>query len=366
MRLRDQSSLQERSPMSREVSVYIAPSIPHIHGENLMVQLARYRANSMMRFRPYAQAAMRLYRNAYSVSKRQAPVRRGYQTSRGNSTRGTDGSGVTTQYDKKTIYYKRRMPRYKKRQWIRFSRKVNAVLEKGLGTKTCLFNTPVTDVNPVGGQGVITVGFYAQNGLADLPGNNYAGLKDIHAMMSNDPMNLTGKMKFKSGILDVTFQAETDNTVGLELDIYELVFNGKTSPYTNVNAMFVQAAAVTQNISGAGTGLTITTRGCTPFDLPEVFSIGHFSVQKKVKYLLPPGNTCTYQIRDPKMYILNKEDVLDQISMNCQKKGVTRVLYAIFKPVVSGAAQVRLNAGVTRKYSYHVTESNTTQDQLLP
>lgn len=296
----------------------------------------------------------------YNKFRPRAPQRR---PQRG---RITDGVGVTTQYDKKTVYYKKRMPYRKKMAWRRFSRKVNAVIEKQMGTRTVVFNNPTQSVNAVGQQATLTIGFFCTGGLADGVLQNYCGLRDLYTLANNDPINRTGKLKFKSGVLDVTFQAANDNPVGLELDVYEFVFNGKEAPFTNVNDIFTQAAAITGPISGAGNSLSIVDRGVTPFDLPEAFSIGHFSIKKKTKYLLPPGNTATYQIRDPRMKVWNKEDLLDDNGTFAgSKKGAT-VLYAIFKPVVSPGLSVTLNAGVTRKYSYYINESSADLDQRFP
>jgi len=290
---------------------------------------------------------------------------RGSQTDTGNK-RVTDGVGVSTQYDRKTIYLKKKMPYRKKQAWKKFSQKVNAVLEKNLGTKTFLFNRFITGSNAAAAQGILTIGLYSNGGLADAPGQNYCGLKDLFEIANNDPMDETGKIKFKSAVLDVTFQASGENTYGTELDVYELWFNGKDCPFSNVNDIFAQAASDTTSISGTGTSISITQRGVTPFDIPQAFSIGHFSVYKKIKYLLPPGGTATYQIRDPRLHIFNKRDILDANGRIAPSKKVFRVLYAIYKPVAATAlATVTLNAGVTRKYSYYVMQSNATTDQIV-
>jgi len=285
--------------------------------------------------------------------------------------RTTDGLGVTNQNDRRVIYVKKKMPSYKKRPWVSFVRKVNRVIESGLGTKTVLFNTYIEDTNAANLQGILTIGFYGGTGLADAPPTgvaNYCGLRDIGVMMANDPMDATGSMKIKSAILDVTYQAALDNQIRTELDVYELWFSNQDCPYTNVNAIFQAAASVTSNISGTGTGLNITTRGVTPFDLPEAFKIAKMSVYKKTKYLLAPGEACTYQIRDPRMHEFNKYDILDNLANDSMVPGkrVMRVLYSIFKPVVGSASTVTLTAGVTRKYAYYVMESNKSGDQRLP
>jgi len=53
------------------------------------------------------------------------------------------GIGITGQHDKRLVYLKRTMPRYKKRRWKSFINKVAAVSEKDLGTRSVLFNRVV-------------------------------------------------------------------------------------------------------------------------------------------------------------------------------------------------------------------------------
>jgi len=321
-------------------------------------------------YRPFRRNAFTNVRTLMGGAGTAIQAYRGYRN-RGPPTRTrrrrvTDGTGVTTQYDRKTIYVKKRMPYKKKMAWRKFSRKVNAVLEKQMGTRTVVFNNACQASNALNQQATLTIGFYCTGGLNDAPLANYCGLRDLYTLADNDPVNRTGKLKFKSGVLDVTFQASGDNVVGTELDVYEFVFNGKEAPFSNVNDIFGQAAAITAPISGGGNSLSIVDRGVTPFDLPEAFSIGHFSIKKKTKYLLSPGNTATYQIRDPRMKVWNKEDVLDDNgTFASSKKGAT-VLYAIFKPVVYPGFSVTLNAGVTRKYSYFINESSADLDQRFP
>lgn len=325
------------------------------------MQLTRYRANQMMKYRPVANAAMGLFnrayqnRNVWKSKSRTRPM---------NKKRVSDGRGITGQFDKTLIYKKKKMPYRKKKSWISFSRKVRAVFEKELGTKTVLFNTQIQGTNGIGLQGILTIGLYGCDGLADAAVSNYCGLKDLNQIMSNDPMDVTGKAKFKSAVLDVTFSAASNNTAATEVDVYELWFNGKDCPFTSVNAIFGAAEANTGTISGAGTEIRIVDRGATPFDLPNAFSIGHFSVAKKMKYFLPPAGTFTYQIRDPRTFVFNKADVLDTDSIAPSKK-CFRVLYVIYKPVTGTILENTLFAGVTRKYSYSVLEQTADKDNIL-
>jgi len=50
------------------------------------------------------------------------------------------GGGVTTQHDKRFVYAKKRQPRFKRKRWGRFVKKVHAVAEKDYGTRTVVMN----------------------------------------------------------------------------------------------------------------------------------------------------------------------------------------------------------------------------------
>lgn len=294
---------------------------------------------------------------------------------------GTSGVGVTSQYDRKTVYYKKNMPRWKKRKWIGFVKKVEAAELKGIGTKTVVRNAllegTITPANVPVSQGMLNAVLYGADGGAD--GLTGCGFQDLKVIFSNDlQMDApTNKGHFASAVLDATLiNASTypeggvadANYGNLEVDVYEFVMTRKTDA-TGVGGIYADAALVTESINGAGTSLEITQRGVTPFDLPDALSRG-IKIMKKTKYFLSPGQTATYQMRDPKNYVIRR-DAIDDNDENFARPKLTKGITVIYKctPVSTGdptkIPTAKLRMGVTRKYMYKVTQDNTDQDQLI-
>ena len=77
-------------------------------------------------------------------------------TNRTRTQGNVSGIGVTTQRDSRFVYAKRRMPRYRRNRWKRFGRKVNAIAEKELGSRTVVRNFTTAAINPTDGDHLLT------------------------------------------------------------------------------------------------------------------------------------------------------------------------------------------------------------------
>ena len=128
------------------------------------------------RYGPYlAQyAARKVGRRLFSNSRRSSlPSRR---------RRMRSGQGITAQHDQRLIYRKRYMPKRRKSQWRTFVKKVKAVKDKDLGTRTYVMNQQVTQTNTDG-----TAQMCYTNGLYTLNGSN--GLADMNDLAIKENVN---------------------------------------------------------------------------------------------------------------------------------------------------------------------------------
>lgn len=283
-------------------------------------------------------------------------------------SRNTTGNGVTSQYDTRWVYKKKSMPKYKRRRWIRFCKKVNASLFKDIGTKTIVRNGQLTQAWTDDGQRMFTATIYGADG-----GGNVLlqqGNDDLKTIFNTDTAlnDSTAKAIFGSAVLDLTIQnasyTETNQNTGLEIDIYDVVFR-KQADCSSFHAMVTNAGVNTNTISGM-TALTIADRGVTLFEFPNLGSQGMKILSKK-KYFLSKGQVCTYQLRDPKNHKIVKSSI-DTYDDNFIAPGLTRTLVIIVKGVpVAFPATVTKEAfiGVTRKYSYKQIDSNVDADGLV-
>jgi len=284
----------------------------------------------------------------------------------------SSGQGVTSQYDRKVIYSKKRMPRRQRRTWARFVRKVRAVNLKDLGTRTIIRNNQLTATIPNDNQEILVATLYGRDGST--PTTSQCGHNDIAAIFGNDPtVSPTGKLLFGSAIMDITFTNtssfldDSNQNRSIEVDVYELMFT-KNSDAASVQALITRGDTNTTTINGINPSINILNRGVTPWEIPDALSIGGIRILKKTKYFLSYGQCATYQMRDARNRVFKKSDI-DEADNNFALPYVTRSLLFIYKGVpTADATKVlkTLQVGVTRKYMYKQTESEGDLDNIIP
>lgn len=332
------------------------------------------------------------YDTAYRIGRFATKAYLGYRHARGRSvlqdvgsvmTRRrniTSGQGVTSQFDKKLIYRKKRAPRRKRRAWGKFSRKVKAVAEKSLGARTIVRNEEIpTDQSGTGGgiagiQATTEIALYSSTYPA-LPLPAKPWLNDLDALTDNETAgDDTSSMLFQSGILDMTVANYSldENAAGMpvEVDVYEITagrkFDDLSPGQKGLTQVFEEAASKTATI-GSATSMEITDRGVTPWDLTLALQQYRIKIWKKSKYQLPFGGSFSYQVRDPKRHKINMQTIKDMDGVNVP--GVTRFVFIITKPIVGAAvgdgAVIRLRTGTTRKFLYKYNSISGKADGIL-
>lgn len=303
------------------------------------------------------------------------------------------GQGVTTQHDQRTVYRRKTMPRSKKRSWVSFNRKVKAVADKELGSRTVIFNKLTTFSNATSGNqisGFVTL--YGHGSSAADPGN-----QDLYLISgyenTGDPTAAAGttvdgstKFMFQSGVLDVTFRNNSTYYNGtvfsnqgdakLEVDVYEIIIQRELGDFNAANAslyaLFAENASVTKPIAPVAGAVEIvdTLRGVTPWDMTYSLSRYGIKILKKTKYVVPNADTFTYQVRDPSRHTCTYKELNQTIGFS--RKGWTRILYFTGKlvaglplGVTAGNYQEVLNVGHTRKYLYKVEGQNEDRSRYV-
>lgn len=295
--------------------------------------------------------------------------------------------------DTRLVYRRKRMPRRKRRAWVKFVKKVNAVDEKELGARTVLFNQKINQIATADlKQSTLTLCLYpftdATNGW----------LNDMQRIgqfeNENDPTAIAGatidrntKVMFQSAVMDITLRntSQIVTSIGptvygpapeasIELDLYEMYMRQEASDGANPinNAMSgILDAWDDKEIGGAGNGISIGDRGASPFEMGT--PLGRFGVKviKKTKYFIPNGQTITYQARDPKRHVIHYGDLERQEGWN--RAGWTRIYFLIYKLVPGltpgstaiGQYRCSIDLGTSRKYMYKVEGFNEPRERLL-
>lgn len=313
--------------------------------------------------RRYAPTFKRVAKVAYAIGKKYY----GQQTNQ-RRNRVTAGTGVTTQRDAKTIYVKKTMPRRQKKRWSTFKRKVRAAVDTK-GTASIVFNDEnvmtiayqsATSVKQQGAQCCHLKGASGDILVYDL------GSLDLSRIANNDgQLERSSKFTVTSAVLDITFTnpgtASYDGP--LEVDVYEIVYGKKRPDAGGLIEILSDGTVQTSTWNVSNTKCDLTYRGVTPFDLPESLSIGSIRILRKTKYFVPYHDSVTYQVRDPKNVVYNRDD------FNDPQKGYigkgTKSVMAIFKPTVTpnspSTASFALTTKCTRSYKY--TVDDVTEDR---
>lgn len=292
-----------------------------------------------------------------------------------NRQRVTSGTGVTTQYDRKTVYRKKYMPKRKKKAWKRFVKKVGASLMKAIGTKTVVLNDALEQTIVGNTQSWVSIAIYGKNGANST--TTSCGMIDLDVIFRNDAElvnSYTSRAQFFSAVLDITIAnnsyytdgVTTNDNLSIEVDVYEVVFKKDGIDANRLSELVNQAQSNTPLINTGVPEIALVNRGVTPWDLPDMLSRG-VSIVKKTKYMLSKGQVATYQFRDPRNMQFRTDNIIDSDS-NFAIKGKTRGFFVVFKGVPTmqpAAVTKKMSVGVTRKYGYKVIKNNTDADNYF-
>nr|QTE03388.1 MAG: putative capsid protein [Motacilla cinerea CRESS-DNA-virus sp.] len=312
-----------------------------------------------VRYTPYGGRARQIARTLIAQAGK-AALR--YGVSKLNSSSAPKAAvATTTQHDVARQYRYKRMPRAKRRRWVKALKKNSAMDMAESSTQTLVLNSTVTGTVDFLANGKtqnwLAVHLYGING-SPAGGANEVGVEDIRYLKQNDSRLVNQQnthVKFESGILDLTVKNPNESN-GLEVDIYEVCYRSTTrqasltTMHTNIfNTTVGNRAVPTPNDVAAW-----DRRGITPFDTVQFGAFGGKILSKK-KVFLPPGNTFTYQYRDPKNHYFGP-DVFDDHTGFIEPKA-TRTILFIYKTITGEAisgSNPACTIGVSRIYKYKI------------
>lgn len=315
---------------------------------------------------PYATARNLAYRAGRYVVRSAATylTKKAVDTATQKMTKGATSNYVTTQHDTTRQYRFKRMPRRKRKRWVK-KIKQNAAMDFALaGTRTAVYNGSLEQSIRTGQtQGAMAVHLYGHNGAEQtIDGKTWEFAQaDINYLISKDPRIITtgtqmSKFRFTSAVIDITCRNSSSNNLGLEVDLYVIKYNSETDT-RSFWALHQEAKDLLGDTEGTiGAPLTLEKRGVTPFDIPSLASMG-MKIMSKQKFFLPNGNTFTYQYRDPRNHAFNVGKRYDNDGFLIPGQTVT--LLCLFKPIVGGTiADAKLTIGATRTYRYGIIGQN--------
>jgi len=334
----------------------------------------RISARSMMGFPRFNARSFSAARQGMGRMLRLNTRRFGSMTMTRRGRGRTSGRGITTQYDRSLIYRKRRMPRWRKRSWRRFNKKVLAVSEKDLGSRTVVRNSLI-EPSAIMNLAAATLHTTEYVALYSLQDGVRADMNDIQEMSNDTDLGVTGKALFKSAVIDITVRNTSERLeesrnppITLEVDVYEITSGmlwGQVDHAGNLTQVFDEGAGDTATIPGQVNALARTQRGWTPWDFPSALSEYKMRIWKKTKYFVGENQTFTYQSREPRRKLIDRQKMTFLAN---NMPGLTRFFFFVIKPtpgyIYSDTTPdtYRLSIGFTRKYLYKIMDKSQDYD----
>jgi len=282
-----------------------------------------------------------------------------YRSYTGNKRRrsGNRTNSTTQQHDTRLQYRYRRMPRYKRKQWSSFKRKVDHVINKATGSKQYVINEGGVADATIGTQGLLVGAIY---GMSNVVATNFQfGMDDMNLLKTALAINKNDKLRFESAVLDITLTNMADDGEGNgcveEVDVYEFEIRKRTEASSD----FVTALAEAQTQTGiiGGNAVTLDKRGVTLFQFPYLIADEGIHIVSKRKYYVGSNQSINYQTRSPQNRTIDMSDV---DGGGWSKPFVTKGVAIVHKcvPGFGATVQPKLAWGATRTYAFRQIESS--------
>lgn len=222
---------------------------------------------------------------------------------------------LTGHHDAQSLYKKSSKPRYLRRRWKSFKRKVQWVQANGTPRMTLVhtdLQLPTCNDNE---QALAYLPMYSGYGAAD-PENDMARITDVAQQTTSANLQKgSAYLRLHSALLEATIQNASENTIYMDVYSYYCRKNTEDLPqstmYTNGIAWANVAGDGDENEPSAiGTEPTINTLGVTPFQSTQFCR--YFTITRKTRYQIQAGDSVQLKWSDPrnktiKMDALEKE-----------------------------------------------------------
>lgn len=282
-------------------------------------------------------------RGSGTASRQVQKFSRSY-TASGLGKRSSDNGPVTSQYDVRTWYKKKKMPRRRRKAWKKFKSKVQAVLNKEIAPTYFLYRTTTTLSSLDNQQGWGSLMLYTAYGGAAPNNDLYQISVGLKGALGNQ---IGAKYRFESACLDVLLRNKGTN-IAL-IDVYTVYCRADlpdnyASPYVALTSF----DSLANQDNNADPKIADTDIGYTPFTCPLFCSF--FKVVKKRTLTLSGGAVTEMQMRDAKNRKLWGIDYVGKPALRGWTKGYMVCVRGAYDSTAGKTPAVNVDCAYTRHY----------------
>lgn len=282
------------------------------------------------------------------------------------SRRGPRGTGFTSRdKDVTTTYRRKAMPRFKRKRWVSFVRKVAAARATTAGLRTAAREHSFSVTTSGMRQNFSFLSMYSMGGgtatgSAAFPAAGHDYNSDMIAIFQNEDTNIYGKKyMFQSCHMAADF-SNNSPTQAVVVRIYSLVArrDKSTGGILGLNPRNVFETGYTQmDVAGGvlATRIDPWHMYATPFN-NSIFCSSYKITQVK-RLQIEPNETHNFEYRDPKNHVIQGADAMNYGA----KRGVTKYWFFTVQgsPGIDGLVPTAtVDVYVRRSYNYYMMENN--------
>lgn len=249
------------------------------------------------------------------------------------------------------------MPRGKKRRWVSFKKKVQAV-SLGAGKKLVLYHKDAIDYNSAAdAQASGDISLYTGFNLGFPGGYDILRCNELANNSISVEASVTDAILIKEAVLNITFYNAGTYPAYIDLYWYSTRKDCINTPY----GLFREGLQLTTPVGGKPPGINEAITpflGASSMTVPESFGAVPFMsrpfcqnliITKVTKHLVAPGQSIEFQVKDRKNRIFKNtiEQQNNQFSnLKYVTKGVVPVVYGVPNAAVGSTGQFASQATV--------------------
>jgi len=296
-------------------------------------------------------AAINAARLGYQAYQSYQGIKRKYNEYKGgNAGAGRSAPPITTQFDSRTLYRRKRASRRfrrKAKKYHRFVKKVIAAGDHRLEKQRVLF-VDNTALNASANAQVCSIGRFMLYG-----GNTgVAAQRDLYLMETGlgDTSTSQTSTYYRSAHMEVAIR--NSGTDGCYVDVYYYKTRRDFKPSVNLDTHFQNSYSNMPSNMG-GSNQAYTTYGVTPFLAKDWTS--YFTIFKKTSTLLGAGSQMDFTLSKKKNFMVDFDRVTNQGCLKGITIGCIVVVYGLPNQLTDSTAgqpvAATVNVNVTRTYT---------------